>query len=136
MTEFYYIIGMKIRVIDTNSDSLAYNVGDFFNGQYTCQDDSKSDLSELKFKIDGYPALYVYNKRTGRKEIDWALHCQDVFLIVDQETNQILYTSRKYDRRHRQEEFIAELREAIDHEFNIAPPSKFELSSEVEFMDI
>ena len=127
---------MKIRVIDSNEDSLTYNVGDIFNGRFLCSDDSQSDFSELKFEIDDEPALYVYNERTGRREIGWSLHCQDVFLIVDQETNQILYTSKKYDRYHRQEEFIAELREAIDHEFNIAPPSKFELSSEVEFMDI
>lgn len=127
---------MKIRFIDTNDDSLTYNVGDIFNGRFLCSDDSESDFSELKFEIDSEPSAYVYNKNTGRREIGWSLHCQDVFLIVDQETNQILYTSKKYDRRHRQEEFIAELREAIDHEFNIAPPSKFELSTEVEFMDI
>lgn len=128
---------MKIRVIDSNSNnSLDYNAGDIYDGQISCSDDSNSDLSELKFEIDGEPALYVYNERTGRREIGWSLHCQDVFLIVDQETKQILYTSKKYDRRHRNSEFVAELREAIDHEFNIAPPSKFELSSEVEFMDI
>lgn len=127
---------MKIRVIDSNSDSLTYNVGDIFNGHYTCDDDSRSDLSELRFEITDEPALCVYNERTGRREIGWSLHCQDVFLIVDQETNRILYTSKKYNRRHRNNAFVAELREAIDHEFNIAPPSKFELSSEVEFMDI
>lgn len=127
---------MKIRVIDSNEDSLTYNVGDVFTGHIHCADDSQSDFSELKFEIDGEPALYVYNKITGRREIGWSLHCQDVFLIVDQETNKVLYTSKKYNRSHRQEEFIAELRDAIDHEFYIAPPSKFELSSEVEFMDI
>lgn len=127
---------MKIRVIDSNEDSLTYNVGDYFSGRFLCSDDSQSDLSDLKIVIDDEPAMYVYNKNTEHREIGWSLHCQDVFLIVDQETNQILYTSKKYDRRHRQSEFIDELREAIDHEFNIAPPSKFELSSEVEFMDI
>lgn len=127
---------MKIRFIDSNSDSLTYNVGDIFNGYYTCNDDSNSDFSELRFDITNEPAIDVYNNRTGRREIGWSLHCQDVFLIVDVETNRILYTSKKYDRRHRNSEFVAELREAIDHEFNIAPPSKFELSSEVEFMDI
>jgi len=126
---------MKIRFIDANSDCLSYNVGDIFDSRFSCSDDSKSDISELKFVIDG-EAAYVYNKNTGRREIGWSLHCQDVFLIVDQETNQILYTSKKYDRHHRQTEFIEELRAAIDHEFYIAPPSKFELSSEVEFMDI
>ena len=69
-------------------------------------------------------------------EIAWSLHCQDVFLIVDQETNRILFTYKKSDRRHRGDEFIAKLREAIDSGFNGAEPSKFELSSEVEFMDI
>jgi hypothetical protein len=127
---------MKIRFIDANDENLRYNVGDIFDGHSLCSDDSESDISELKFEIDGEPAAYVYNKNTGRREIGWSLHCQDVFLIVDQETNQILYTSKKYDRCHRHTEFIEELREAIDHEFNIAPPSKFELSSEVEFMDI
>lgn len=127
---------MKIRVIDSNYDSITYNVGDIFNGRFICSDDSQSDLSELKFEIDGEPALYVYNERTGRREIGWSLHCQDVFLIVDQETNQILFTSKNYDRRHRGDEFIEELREAIANGFNIAKPSKFELSSEVEFMDI
>lgn len=127
---------MKIRFIDSNSDSLAYNVGDIFDGRISCCDESESDLSELKFEIDGEPSAYVYNKNTGRREIGWSLHCQDVFLIVDLEINRILFTSKKYDRLHRGDEFIEELREAIDHEFNIVPPSKFELSSEVEFMDI
>ena len=127
---------MKIRFIDSDSESLAYNVGDIFKGHSYCTDDSQSDLSELKFEIDSEPAIYGYNKRTDRREMGWSLHCQDVFLIVDQETKQILYTSKKYDRYHRSDEFIAELRDAIDHEFYIATPSKFELSSEVEFMDI
>lgn len=67
-------------------------------------------------------------------EIAWSLYCQDVFLVVDAETNRILYTSKKYDRYHRGAEFLNELREAINSGF--AVPSKFELSSEVEFMDI
>lgn len=127
---------MKIRFIDTDSNSLDYNVGDIFKGHSYCTDDSQSDLSELKFEITRDPSIYAHNKRTGRQEMGWSLCCQDVFLIVDQETKQILYTSKKYDRHHRSDEFITELREAIDHEFYIAPPSKFELSSEVEFMDI
>ena len=127
---------MKIRVIDTNSNSLDYNVGDIFDGSISCCDDSNSDLSDLYINIDDEPALYAYNKNTERREIGWSLHCQDVFLIVDPETNRILFTSKKYDRRHRGSEFIAELREAIASGFNIPEPSKFELSSEVEFMDI
>ena len=78
--------------------------------------------------------IYVYNKSTDRIEINWSLYCQDVFLIVEPETNRILYTSKKYDRYHRGAEFLGELREALDRGF--AVPSKFELSSEVEFMDI
>lgn len=127
---------MKIRVIDSDSDSLTYNVGDIFTGRFGCSDDSQSDFSELYININDEPALYVYNKNTERSEIGWSLRCQDVFLIVDQETNRILYTSKKYDRLHRGGEFIEELREAIASGFDITPPSKFELSSEVEFMDI
>lgn len=67
-------------------------------------------------------------------EIAWSLYCQDVFLIVEPETNRILNTSKKYDRYNRGAEFLDELREAINSGF--AVPSKFELSSEVEFMDI
>lgn len=67
-------------------------------------------------------------------EIAWSLYCQDVFLVVDPETDRILYTSKKYDRCHRGSEFMDELRDAIDRGF--AVQSKFELSSEVEFMDI
>lgn len=131
---------MKIRFIDSfidsNSNSLDYNVGDIFNGNISCCDESNSDFSELRFDIDIEPAIYAYNKSTGRREMGWSLHCQDVFLIVDVETNRILYTSKKYDRGHRTSEFIKELREAIDNGFNIPEPSKFELTSEVEFMDI
>lgn len=131
---------MKIRFIDSfidsGSNSLDYNVGDIFNGNISCCYDSESDVSELRFDIDIEPAIYAYNKSTDRSEVGWSLHCQDVFLIVDQETNRILFTSKKYDRYHRGDEFIAELREAIASGFNIAKPSKFELSSEVEFMDI
>lgn len=79
-------------------------------------------------------SIYVYNKSTGRMEIAWSLYCQDVFLVVDPETNLILYTSKKYDRFHRGREFMDELREAIDRGFAVS--SKFVLSSEVEFMDI
>lgn len=127
---------MKIRFIDSNDASLPYNVGDIFNGQISCSDDSNSDFSELRFDITNEPAIDVYNNRTGRREIGWSLHCQDVFLIVDVETNRILYTSKKYNRRHRTSKFIKELREAIASGFNIPEPSKFELISEVEFMDI
>ena len=67
-------------------------------------------------------------------EIAWSLYCQDVFLVVDAETDRILYTSKKYGRYNRGSDFMDELREAIDRGF--AVPSKFELSSEVEFMDI
>ena len=126
---------MKIRVIDSNADkSLDYNVGDIYDGQISCSVDSNSDISELKIDIDTEPALYAYNKNTDRREIGWSLHCQDVFLVVDAETNRILYTSKKYDRHNRGSDFMDELREAIDRGF--AVPSKFELSSEVEFMDI
>lgn len=127
---------MKIRVIDSDLKSLTYNVGDIFDGYVRCSEESQSDFSDLRANIDGYPSIWFYNKSTDRKEIRWSLHCQDVFLIVDQETNRILYTSKKYDRLHRGTEFIDELCEAIDHNFDIAEPSKFELSSEVEFMDI
>ena len=126
---------MKIRVIDSNADkSLDYNVGDIYDGQISCSVDSNSDFLELSFDIRPTSSIYVYNKSTGRSEIDWSLYCQDVFLIVDPETNRILYTSKKYDRRHRGAEFLDELREAIDRGFVV--PSKFEPSSEVEFMDI
>ena len=126
---------MKIRVIDSNADkSLDYNVGDIYDGQISCSVDSNSDFLELSFDIRPTSSIYVYNKSTGRMEIAWSLYCQDVFLIVDPETNRILYTSKKYDRRHRGAEFLDELREAIDRGFVV--PSKFELSSEVEFMDI
>ena len=79
-------------------------------------------------------SIYVYNKSTGRMEIAWSLYCQDVFLVVDPETDRILYTSKKYGRYNRGSDFMDELREALDRGF--AVPSKFELSSEVEFMDI
>ena len=95
---------------------------------------SKSDFSDLIFDIRPTSNIYVYNKSTGRSEIDWSLYCQEVFLIVDPETNRILYTSKKYNRFHRGVEFLGELREALDRGFTV--PSKFELSSEVEFMDI
>ena len=125
---------MKIRVIDSNASALDYNVGDIYRGYSITSKVSKSDFSDLIFDIRPTSNIYVYNKSTGRSEIGWSLYCQDVFLIVEPETNRILYTSKKYDRRHRGAEFLDELREAIDRGFTV--PSKFELSSEVEFMDI
>ena len=125
---------MKIKFIDSDESSLDYNVGDIYRGYSMTSKVSKSDFSDLIFDIRPTSNIYVYNKSTGRSEIDWSLYCQDVFLIVDPETNQILYTSKKYDRYHRGAEFLGELREALDRGF--AVPSKFELSSEVEFMDI
>lgn len=125
---------MKIKFIDSDASALDYNVGDIYGGDTRTYRVSDSDFSELMFDIRPTSSIYVYNKTTGRREIAWSLYCQDVFLIVDAETNRILYTSKKYDRFHRGREFMDELREAIDRGF--AVPSKFELSSEVEFMDI
>lgn len=125
---------MKIKFIDSDASALDYNVGDIYRGYSMTSKVSKSDFLELIFDIRPTSNIYVYNKSTGRREIDWSLYCQDVFLIVDPETNRILYTSKKYDRYHRRSEFMDELREAIGRSF--AVPSKFELSSEVEFMDI
>lgn len=125
---------MKIKFIDSDASSLDYNVGDIYRGYSMTSKVSKSDFSELIFDIRPTSSIYVYNKSTGRMEIAWSLYCQDVILIVDPETNRILYTSKKYDRYHRGSEFMNELREAIDRGFVV--PSKFELSSEVEFMDI
>lgn len=125
---------MKIKFIDSDASALDYNVGDIYGGNTRTSNVSNSDFSELIFDIRPTSSIYVYNKSTGRREIAWSLNCQDVFLIVDPETNLILYTSKKYDRFHRRREFMDELREAIDRDF--AVPSKFELSYEVEFMDI
>ena len=125
---------MKIKFIDSDESSLDYNVGDIYRGYTRASKVSDSDISELIFDIRPTSSIYVYNKSTGRREIAWSLNCQDVFLIVDPETNLILYTSKKYDRFHRGAEFSDELREAIDRGFDV--PSKFVLSSEVEFMDI
>lgn len=125
---------MKIKFIDSDASALDYNVGDIYRGYSMTSKVSKSDFSDLIFDIRPTSNIYVYNKSTGRREIDWSLYCQDVFLIVDPETNRILYTSKKYDRYHRRSDFMDELREAINSGF--AAPSKFELSSEVEFMDI
>ena len=125
---------MKIKFIDSDASALEYNVGDIYGGDTRTYRVSDSDFSELMFDIRPTSNIYVYNKTTRRREIAWSLYCQDVFLVVDPETNRILYTSKKYDRYHRRGEFLDELREAIDRGF--AVPSKFELSSEVEFMDI
>ena len=125
---------MKIKFIDSDESSLDYNVGDIYSGDSRISKVSDSDFSELMFDIRSTSNIYVYNKTTDRREIAWTLYCQDVFLIVDPETNRILYTSKKYDRSRRGSEFLDELREALDSGF--AVPSKLELSYEVEFMDI
>lgn len=125
---------MKIKFIDSDACGLDYNVGDIYHGDSRTSKVSNSDFSELMFDIRPTSNIYVYNKSTGRREIAWSLYCQDVFLIVDPETDRILYTSKKYDRHHRTSDFLDELREALDRGF--AVPSKFELSYEVEFMDI
>lgn len=125
---------MKIKFIDSDASSLDYNVDDIYRGDSRNSKVSNSDFLELSFDIRPTSSIYAYNKSTGRMEIAWSLYCQDVFLVVDPETDRILYTSKKYDRRHRGSDFMDELREAIDRGFTV--PSKFELSSEVEFMDI
>lgn len=125
---------MKIKFIDSDASSLDYNVGDIYRGDTRVSKVSYSDFLELSFDIRPTSSIYVYNKSTGCVEIAWALDCQDVILIVDPETDRILYTSKKYGRYNRGSDFMDELREAIDRGFVV--PSKFELSSEVEFMDI
>ena len=125
---------MKIKFIDSDASALKYNVGDIYRGDSRISKVSSSDFSELSFDIRSTSIIYVHNKSTGRSEIAWSLYCQDVFLIVDPETDRILYTSKKYDRYNRGSDFMDELREAIDRGFVV--PSKFKLSYEVEFMDI
>ena len=127
---------MRIKFIDSDKSGLDYNVGDIFRGITRARASSASDFSELRFYIndDLRPAIYVHNKHTGRIEMSWSLCCQDVFLIVDAVTDRILYTSKKYGRFSRTDKFLDELREAIARGF--VEPSKFELTSEVEFMDI
>ena len=125
---------MKIKFIDSDVSALDYNVGDIYRGDTSTSKVSNSDFSDLIFDIMPTSSIYVYNKSTGRMEIAWSLYCQDVFLVVDPETDRILYTSKKYGRYNRGSDFMDELREALDRGFVV--PSKFELSSEVEFMDI
>ena len=66
---------MKIKSIDSNASALDYNVGDIYRGYSITSKVSKSDFSDLIFDIRPTSNIYVYNKSTGRSEIDWSLYC-------------------------------------------------------------
>ena len=129
---------MKIRFIDAGENAKRYNVGDYFNNDdnYSCDEKIREEFSDLRFEVV-CDSLQVYKRSDGRRACGWSLGCQATFLIVNLETNKILFTSKNYSRtaRHNTEcPFYEELRAALNQGFE--DESKFQLSTEVEFMDI
>ena len=130
---------MKIRFIDAYDSARKYNVGDIFNDDdnYSCDEKIPEEFSDLRFDVRTGSDIQVYKRDGGRRVCGWSLYCQDVFLIVNRESNKVLYTSKEYSRAARQRDtcpFYAELRAVLEQGFE--EESKFQLSSEVEFMDI
>lgn len=129
---------MKIRFIDASDSAKKYNVGDYFNNDdnYSCDEKIREEFSDLRFDVRDND-VQVYKRSNGSRACGWSLSCQGTFLIVNLETNKVLFTSKKYSRtaRHNSDcPFYAELRAALNQGFE--EESKFQLSSEVEFMDI
>ena len=129
---------MKIRFIDAGENAKRYNVGDYFNNDdnYSCDDKINEEFSDLRFEVREND-VQVYKRSDGRRACGWSLYCQRTFLIVDLESNKILFTSKNYSRSARRNSdcpFYEELRAALNKGFE--EESKFQLSSEVEFMDI
>ena len=129
---------MRIRFIDGGRTAKNYNVGDYFNDDdgYSCDEKIREEFSDLRFEVRTGSDIQVY-KRSGGRVCGWSLNCQQTFLIVDLDSNKVLYTSKNYPREARNRDtcpFYAELRAALDQGFE--EESKFELSTEVEFMDI
>lgn len=130
---------MKIRFIDADIDARKYNVGDYFDvdGVYICEETIDGEFQNLDFDIrPDDRSIRVYN-RVNKCRYGWSFDCQEIFLIVDLDSNKVLFTSKDYSRDQRCEpdcSFYNELRLAVDRRFEIE--SKFQLISEVEFMDI
>ena len=129
---------MRIRFIDAGENAKRYNVGDYFNNDdnYSCDEKIREEFSDLRFEIVS-GSVQVYKRSDGHRACGWSLGCQATFLIVNLETNKILFTSKNYSRtaRHNTEcPFYEELRAALNQGFE--DESKFQLSTEVEFMDI
>ena len=130
---------MRIRFIDAYSSARRYNVGDIFSDgdNYSCDEKIQEEFSDLKFEVNSGGDIQVYKRDGGRRVCGWSLYCQDVFLIVNRESNKILFTSKNYSRDARGRNtcpFYGELRAALEQGFE--EESKFQLSTEVEFMDI
>ena len=130
---------MRIRFIDAYDSARKYNVGDIFNDDdnYSCDEKIPEEFSDLRFDVRTGSDIQVYKRDGGRRVCGWSLGCQATFLIVNLESNKILFTSKNYSRtaRHNTDcPFYAELRAALDQGFE--EESKFQLSTEVEFMDI
>jgi len=129
---------MKIRFIDASDNAKKYNVGDYFNNDdnYSCDEKIREEFSDLRFEVRDND-VQVYKRSDGRRACGWSLQCQSTFLIVDLETNKILFTSKNYSRYERRNSgcpFYKELRAALNQGFD--SESKFQISTEVEFMDI
>ena len=129
---------MKIRFIDADANAKKYNVGDYFNNDdnYSCDEKIREEFSDLRFDVREND-VQVYKRSNGNRACGWSLSCQGTFLIVNLETNKILFTSKNYSRTARARSdcpFYAELRAALNNGFE--EESNFQLSTEVEFMDI
>ena len=110
---------MKIRLYDCYNNAEKLNVGDEFRGvAHDCASDT-FDLEKIGIKLTGI-CLKGFRKSSGSTEFSWNLTCQTVFIIVDLETNKVIFTSKKYPRNERCNTgctFYKELQKFIDSGF-------------------
>ena len=103
---------MDIRLID-EKNLTRYNVGDTFNNSKITRYISNviPDIEKMSIVIDG--TVLKINTEKGKYVCTWALDCQTSFLIIDNKTNKVLFTSKEYSRKHREDpacNFYDELR--------------------------
>ena len=110
---------MRIKLYDCYDSAERLNVGDEFRGiAHECSSDM-FNLENIDVKLVGV-RLRGFRKSDKSQEFSWNLTCQSTFVIVDLSTNKVIFTSKKYSRRERQDsgcEFYKELQKFIDSGF-------------------
>lgn len=111
---------MNILFVDCSSWAKKFNVGDTFSIDYSGTRQQITDIEHKKFKL--YRDNIQVKLENGNWYTSWCLSCQSVFLIVDRDTEKVLFTSKDYSDTKREDPscpFYDELRKLIENNFKV-----------------
>ena len=111
---------MNILFVDCSSWAKKFNVGDAFSIDYNGTRQRIPDIEHKKFELDGDNILVKLEN--GNWYTGWNLSCQAIFLIVDQDAEKVIFTSKDYSDTEREDPscpFYNELRKLIESNFKV-----------------